>query len=35
MSPPAEAPPHDGLPNPQRLLAFATLAMATGMAVLD
>jgi MFS transporter, DHA2 family, multidrug resistance protein len=25
----------DGLPNPQRMLAFATLAMATAMAVLD
>ena len=34
-APPAEALPHDGLPNPQRLLAFATLAMATAMAVLD
>ncbi len=32
-SPAAEA--HDGLPNPQRLLAFATLAMAVAMAVLD
>ena len=29
----AESP--DGLPNPQRLLAFSTLAMATIMAVLD
>ena len=29
------AGPHDGLPNPQRLLAFATLAMAISMAVLD
>ena len=29
------APGHDGLPNPQRMLAFATLAMATAMAVLD
>ncbi len=28
-------PVHDGLPNPQRMLAFATLAMATAMAVLD
>ena len=27
--------PCDGLPNPQRLLAFSTLAMAIGMAVLD
>src|SRR3984957_6287317 len=26
---------HDGLPNPQRLLAFTTLAMAISMAVLD
>ena len=26
---------HDGLPNPQRLLAFLALAMATAMAVLD
>src|SRR5271167_1136825 len=26
---------HDGLPNPQRMLAFATIAMATAMAVLD
>src|SRR5271165_116049 len=26
---------HHGLPNPQRLLAFTTLAMATTMAVLD
>ncbi len=34
-APPAEALPHDGLPNPQRMLAFATLAMATAMAVLD
>ena len=30
-----EAPAHDGLPNPQRALAFATLAMAIAMAVLD
>ncbi len=29
------APVHDGLPNPQRMLAFATLVMATAMAVLD
>ena len=28
-------PIHAGLPNPQRMLAFATLAMATAMAVLD
>ena len=34
-SPPDEALRRDGLPNPQRLLAFATLAMATAMAVLD
>jgi DHA2 family multidrug resistance protein-like MFS transporter len=27
--------PEDGLPNPQRMLAFATLAMAVAMAVLD
>ena len=27
--------PPDGLPNPQRLLAFTTLAMAISMAVLD
>ena len=27
--------PCDGLPNPQRLMAFSTLAMAVGMAVLD
>ncbi len=32
---PIAAPIHDGLPNPRRMLAFATLAMATGMAVLD
>ena len=32
---PAKALPRDGLPNPQRMLAFATLAMATAMAVLD
>lgn len=30
-----QAAAHDGLPNPQRLLAFATLAMAIAMAVLD
>jgi DHA2 family multidrug resistance protein-like MFS transporter len=40
MSLPAESLPaglavHDGLPNPQRLLAFLALAMATAMAVLD
>ena len=29
------APVHDGLANPQRLLALATLGMATAMAVLD
>ena len=33
--PPAKALPRDGLPNPERMLAFATLAMATAMAVLD
>ncbi len=37
--PPAASPPaqavHDGLENPQRLLALATLGMATAMAVLD
>ena len=32
---PHAAEPPDGLPNPQRLLAFATLAMAISMAVLD
>ena len=31
----AEAPPHDGLPNPQRILAFTTLGLAISMAVLD
>ncbi len=32
----AEDPPeHPGLPNPQRLLAFLTIAMAVAMAVLD
>jgi MFS transporter, DHA2 family, multidrug resistance protein len=31
----ATAPVHDGLDNPQRLLAFSTLAMALTMAVLD
>ena len=35
MSSSAGAPVHDGLANPQRLLAFSTLAMATAMAVLD
>ena len=34
-SPPLAAPVHHGLPNPQRLLAFTTLAMAITMAVLD
>ena len=29
------APVRDGLPSPQRMPAFATLAMATAMAVLD
>ena len=29
------APEHDGLPNPERLLAFVALAMAVGMSVLD
>ena len=37
--PPAASPPaqavHDGLENPQRLLALATLGLATAMAVLD
>ena len=32
---PRTAAEHDGLPNPQRLLAFLTLAMAVGMSVLD
>ena len=31
----ADARPHDGLPNPQRALAFTTLALAIAMAVLD
>ncbi len=31
----ADARPHDGLPNPQRILAFTTLAFAIAMAVLD
>ena len=35
MTPPAAGPTHDGLPTRQRMLAFATLAMATTMAVLD
>jgi DHA2 family multidrug resistance protein-like MFS transporter len=35
MSIPHAAQLHDGLGNPQRLLAFSTLAMATTMAVLD
>ena len=35
MSPAAEPPADDGLPNPQRLLAFVALATAIGMAVLD
>ena len=30
-----DAPGHQGLPNPQRLLAFLTLAMAVAMSVLD
>lgn len=34
-APSAATPPQDGLPNPQRLLAFLTLAMAVGMSVLD
>ena len=34
-STPNKASVHDGLPNPQRLLAFITLAMAITMAVLD
>jgi DHA2 family multidrug resistance protein-like MFS transporter len=32
---PRAAEEHDGLPNPQRLLAFSTLATAIAMAVLD
>jgi DHA2 family multidrug resistance protein-like MFS transporter len=32
---PNKASVHDGLPNPQRLLAFITLAMAIAMSVLD
>jgi MFS transporter, DHA2 family, multidrug resistance protein len=35
MSETSAASRHDGLPNPQRILAFATLAMAIAMAVLD
>ena len=35
LSAPRAGEPPDGLPNPQRLLAFCTLAMAVGMAVLD
>ena len=35
MSAPRAVEAHDGLPNPQRLLAFTTLAMAISMAVLD
>ena len=35
MSAPDAAQVHDGLANPQRLLAFLTLAMAISMAVLD
>jgi MFS transporter, DHA2 family, multidrug resistance protein len=35
MSAPASAQVQDGLANPQRLLAFSTLAMAITMAVLD
>jgi DHA2 family multidrug resistance protein-like MFS transporter len=30
-----DAPGHPGLPNPQRLIAFSTLALAIGMTVLD
>jgi MFS family permease len=30
-----DAPEHPGLPNPERLLAFLTLAMAIAMSVLD
>ena len=32
---PETPPEHDGLPNPERMLAFAALAMAVGMSVLD
>ncbi len=35
MNSAADAPEHQGLPNPQRLLAFLTLAMAIAMSVLD
>ncbi len=35
MSLPADPSRHDGLANPQRALAFSTLAMASAMAVLD
>ncbi len=35
MTSAADAPDHQGLPNPQRLLAFLTLAMAIAMSVLD
>src|SRR3984885_290203 len=35
ISPPRAVEVQDGLPNPQRLLAFLTLAMAISMAVLD
>ncbi len=35
ISPPHAVEVQDGLPNPQRLLAFLTLAMAISMAVLD
>jgi len=35
MAPPPKRTAHDGLPNPQRMLAFATLALAITMAVLD
>src|SRR5271156_5902346 len=35
ISPPRGVEVQDGLPNPQRLLAFLTLAMAISMAVLD
>ncbi|WP_170153249.1 MFS transporter [Roseiarcus fermentans] len=35
MTAASDAATHDGLPNPQRLLAFLTLAVAVSMAVLD
>lgn len=35
MTPLPDGKARDGLPNPQRMLAFATLALGTGMAVLD